>query len=218
MFIIIIIIILYLLNYVYHQNDFLLIYDSMNVQSPPKLEYWPRTDVRTLKVMFEYFNFRIKNNFKQKSFWIKIQFLIKSCNQGPTLSIQLLQLPLNTPFLYFFVKNYPSQKHVHNFCPLSPLCWKKRTREKRGSWFDPLHSGGLNYSEKIKNWSWIFGLRIILILGLRIILTLGLRIILVWDLIFETDSRGGDLHSLVRFRIRRHDFRVKRNMATTTGN
>ena len=68
MFIIIIIIILYLLNFVYHQNDFLLIYDSMNVQSPPKLEYWPRTDVRTLKVMFEYFNFRIKNNFKQKSF------------------------------------------------------------------------------------------------------------------------------------------------------
>jgi hypothetical protein len=40
---------------------------SLYVQSPPELEYRPRTDVRILKAMFEYFILE-SNKFKQKSF------------------------------------------------------------------------------------------------------------------------------------------------------
>ena len=40
---------------------------SLYVQSPPVLEYRPRTDVRILKAMFEYFILE-SNKFKQKSF------------------------------------------------------------------------------------------------------------------------------------------------------
>ena len=110
-------------------------------------------NVRTLKVMFEYSDFKNQNKFKQKSFLNKLKFNSLSkvvTQQSMTIFIQLLLLPLDPPFLWFFIMKHCHKKHVHIFCPLSPLCWKKITREKGGSWFYPLHSRGWNFSEKNK--------------------------------------------------------------------
>ena len=185
---------------------------SFYVQSPPVLEYRPRTDVRILKAMFEYFILE-SNKFKQKSFqYNQINSLSKVRITKPRQEHSTFATLWVPPYFLFpwhflliikitFVKT-PDNSLFSDW-------WKNR--EKRGSWFSPLNSGGWNYIREIKNWIQILDL---VIIGEE----LGLSIFWSGNLILETDSRGGNLHSLIRFTIRRHDNWVKRNMATTTGN
>ena len=124
--------------------------------------------VRTLKVMFEYSDLRIKNNFKQKSFWTKLKFNSLSkvvtqqsmtifCSTFATSSESTLPLIRYTLPL-FFVKNWPSQKHVHNFLSaLSSLLKKDNQREESQLvWSSPLwrvEPFRENKELKLNNWT-----------------------------------------------------------------
>ena len=205
------------------RNDFLSS-NSVNVQSPPLLEYWPRTDVRTLKECLNISVSKTKTCSNTKSFQSKDLFnpLSKvATNKAWLLFVQLLSHSLKSHLTDHdswqhhktaLTKSKMLPKTASKSHLTSPLCWfESKNGREAVSWFwSSVRKRTGPFQREIKNWnqtsglSRFIGFRDLEYFSLRPYPRNGLK---GWRFTFPGSIPDPPIQ-----------LGVKRNMATTTGN